>query len=229
MIAIIGAMDKEIELLLNQMTMIRRDEIADKVYYVGNIVDKDVVVVKSGIGKVNATITTALLLDNYPIEYVLNIGLAGGLEPTKVGDIVLAMGISYSDVSLEAIDEIPFGQMGSDPLTIYPEAKLLQKAQFIFNDKGITYHLGDIVSGDQFVTDISSLAKILKVKTGVVACEMEGMAIALTCYKFNVPFLSIRGISDIVSAKDQKQVYQDVSLKIAHTTSEFVIHFLEVS
>lgn len=229
MIGIIGAMDKEIELLLNQMTISQRDEIADKIFFIGTIVGKKVVVVKSGIGKVNATITTALLLEKYSIRYVLNIGLAGGLEPAKVGDIVLATGISYFDVSLEAIDNLPFGKMASDPMTIFPDPQLLQKAQFILNDYGITHHIGTLVSGDTFVTDINTLRRILEVKQHVIACEMEGMAIALTCYKFEVPFLSIRGISDVVNSVDQKEVYRDVSIEIAHTTSEFVIHFLEVS
>jgi len=229
MIGIIGAMDKEIDLLLSQMTMEHRDEISDKIFYIGKIADKEIVIVKSGIGKVNATITTTLLLNSYPIEYVLNIGIAGGLSPVKVGEIVLANEVSYSDVDLTAIDDVPYGQMIGDPLSISTDSKLLQKAKYIFEDLGITAHIGGLVSGDQFVTDIELLKPIMAVKDKVISCEMEGMAIAMTCYKFNTPFLSIRGISDVVSSTDQKQVYQDISEIIAKQTSEFVIHFLEVS
>lgn len=229
MIGIIGAMDMEIDLLLNQMTVYQQDSIADKVYYVGTIANKEVVVVKSGIGKVNATITTTLLLNNYTIEYVLNIGIAGGIDPVKTGDIVLANELSYFDVSLIDIDDIPFGQMSGDPLTVYSDKHLLQKAESIFNDKGIRFHVGTLVSGDSFVTRIELLASILEVKKHVIACEMEGMAIAMTCHKFHVPFLSIRGISDVVSSMNQQEIYYDIAGKIAKDTSEFVIHFLEVS
>ncbi|MGD9909025.1 MAG: 5'-methylthioadenosine/adenosylhomocysteine nucleosidase [Candidatus Izemoplasmatales bacterium] len=229
MIGIIGAMDKEIDLLLSQMSMLRRDEIADKIFYIGNVAGKEIVIVKSGIGKVNATITTTLLLNNYDIEYVLNIGIAGGIDPVKTGEIVLASEVSYFDVSLTAIDDVPYGQMIGDPLSISTDPTLLQKAKYIFEDKGIKAHIGGLVSGDQFVTDIEILKPIMAVKDKVISCEMEGMAIAITCYKFHTPFLSIRGISDIVSSSNQQQVYQDISEKIANQTSEFVIHFLEVS
>jgi len=229
MIGIIGAMDKEIELLLNQMSIIKRELIADKIYYVGNIVEKEVVVVKSGIGKVNATITTSLLLEKYNIEYVINIGLAGGIPPAKIGEIIIAEGISYFDVSLEAIDDVEFGKMGEDPLTVFSDAKLKQKASFIFDDLGISYRTGHLVSGDRFVVKMSSLQEIMKVVNNVLACEMEGMAIALTCHKFNIPFISIRGISDVIENPDQTEEYFNLSEEIAHQTSQFVIRFLEVS
>jgi len=229
MIGIIGAMDKEIELLLNQMTIHTSDIIADKTFFVGNIVGKEVVVVKSGIGKVNATITASILLQKYEIEYVINIGLAGGISPAKIGDIIIAEGISYFDVSLTAIDDVVYGKMGSDPLTVFSDLKLKQKATFIFDDLGVVYHVGHLVSGDQFVVKMESLSEILNIVDNVLACEMEGMAIGITCYKFNIPFISIRGISDVIENSDQTDVYQSVSEKIAHQTSSFVVRFLEAS
>ena len=229
MIGIIGAMDKEIELLLGQMSIRKREIVADKIFYVGNIVDKEVVIVKSGIGKVNATITTTLLLEKYDIEYVINIGLAGGIPPTKIGDIIIAEGISYFDASLTAIDDVVFGKMGNDPLTVFSDLNLKQKATFIFDDLGVSYHVGHLVSGDRFVVKMDSLTEIMEVIDNVLACEMEGMAIGLTCFKFNIPFISIRGISDVIEHPDQTAVYMNVSETIAHQTSDFVIRFLEAS
>lgn len=228
MIGIIGAMDKEIEILLSQMTILKKDTFADKVFFVGKLAGKEVVVAKSGIGKVNAAMTTTLLLEKYNIDVVLNIGLAGGIFPARIGDLILADGISYFDVDLTMIDEVPFGQMGSDPLIIETDFNLRQKAIYIFEDYNILFHVGKIVSGDQFVSSIDYLKPILSVLDNVLACEMEGMAIGLTCFKFHIPFLSIRGISDIINASNQKETYKDLSEQIAHDTSEFVIRFLEV-
>ncbi len=227
MIGIIGAMDKEIELLLEQMEIYKEDTFADKIFYSGTLSGKEVVIAKSGIGKVNATITTTLLLEKYPVNQVINIGIAGGLLPTKVGDIVIADGISYFDVDLTSIDNIPYGQMANDPLIVETDFNLRQKAIFVFEDYDISVHQGKLVSGDRFVTSKASLHPILKEIDNVLACEMEGMSIGLTCFKFNIPFLSIRGISDVIDAEGQKETYNDFSEKIAHTTSEFVMKFLE--
>ncbi|MDD3478193.1 MAG: 5'-methylthioadenosine/adenosylhomocysteine nucleosidase [Candidatus Izemoplasmatales bacterium] len=229
MIGIIGAMQKEIEILLDAMTIVSQVNIADKTFYQGKLSGKDVVVVQSGIGKVNAAMTATALLMRFDVEYVINIGLAGGLKPSKVGEIVLASGITYFDVSLEAIDDLPFGQMANDPFQVRSDDVLLQKAKFVFTDLNVPWLTGRIVSGDTFVTDISLLNRILPLCPDALAVEMEGMAIGLACYKFGIKFLSIRGISDVIGATDQQVVYQNVSERIAHTTAGFVIRFLELS
>ncbi|MBU0997186.1 MAG: 5'-methylthioadenosine/adenosylhomocysteine nucleosidase [Firmicutes bacterium] len=227
MIGIIGAMDKEIELLLNEMDIYKEDHLADKIFYTGILSAKEVVIAKSGIGKVNATMTATLMLEKYQVTTIINIGIAGGLSPTQVGDIVIADGISYFDVDLTAIDNLPFGQMADDPLIVETDSYLRQKAIYVFEDYNISVLQGKLVSGDQFVTNIEILKPILKEIKNVLACEMEGMSIGLVCHKFNIPFLSIRGISDVIDVVGQKETYMDFSEKIAHTTSEFVLKFLE--
>lgn len=229
MIGIIGAMDKEIKLLLQKMMTYSQKRIADKTFYIGELADKEVVLVKSGIGKVNATMTTAILLSHFPIDFVINTGVAGGVHRAEIGDIVIADGICYSDVSLEAIDNLPFGKMADDPMIVFPDGLLKQKALSILSNLHCHLVSGNIASGDQFVTTASSLNPINKVVTNIVAVEMEGMAIAMTCYKFNIPFLSIRGISDVIDKNDQTEVYNNISDQIAHDTATFVVSFLEES
>lgn len=228
MIGIIGALDKELILLFEEMTIEHTDMVGDKTFYIGRLKNHKVAVVKSGIGKVNAAITTSILLTKYQARLVINIGIAGGLKPLDIGDIILAQGIAYFDVSLTAIDQIPYGQMGDDPLLVRSSEACLNKAIKIFDELGFEYHLGNLVSGDKFVTSAKEIKKISKHVDHILGVEMEGMAIALTAHKFNVPFVSIRGVSDIIDSKDQKNAYQTKSIGVAEKTTQFTLKLLEV-
>jgi len=228
MIGIIGAIDYELNFFFQQMIIARTEIIADKTFYVGKIKNHNVVIVKSGIGKVNASITTTILIERFDVRLIINTGVAGGLESANIGDIIIASGIAYFDVSLTEIDDVPYGQMGSDPLLVITKADFVSKAQKIFDDLGFKYLIGNLVSGDKFVTKLRDLAKIKKHVDNIIGVEMEGMAIALTASKFNRDFISIRGISDIVEAPNQSKSYKDVVKDVAAKTSQFVLAFLEV-
>jgi len=228
MIGIIGAIDYELNYFFQHMIIARTEIIADKTFYVGKIKNHNVVIVKSGIGKVNASITTTILIDRFDARLIINTGVAGGLSPVEVGDIIIAKGISYFDVSLTEIDDVPYGQMGTDPLVVNIGDKYLEKCKNVFDKLGYKYKVGNLVSGDKFVTKKRDLAKIQKQVDEVLGVEMEGMAIALTAYKFNRPFVSIRGISDIIDTPDQPKNYRDVVKSVASKTSQFVLDFLEV-
>ncbi|MGD9761083.1 MAG: 5'-methylthioadenosine/adenosylhomocysteine nucleosidase [Candidatus Izemoplasmatales bacterium] len=228
MIGIIGAIDYELNYFFQHMIIARTEIIADKTFYIGKIKNHNVVIVKSGIGKVNASITTTILIDRFDARLIINTGVAGGLAPVEVGDIIIAKGISYFDVSLTEIDDVPYGQMGTDPLVVNISTENLEKCKNIFDKLGYKYLIGNLVSGDKFVTKKRDLAKIQKQVDGVLGVEMEGMAIALTAYKFNRPFVSIRGVSDIIDTPDQPKNYREVVKSVASKTSQFVLDFLEV-
>ncbi len=227
MIGIIGAIDKELTLYFHEMLIEKTEIIADKTFYIGKIKSHYVVVVKSGIGKVNAAITATILLTRYNCRMVINTGVAGGLSPLKVGDIILAKGIAYFDVSLTEIDDVPYGQMADDPLIVYMDDFYLNKAENIFRKLGYSYLIGNLVSGDKFVTSKKDIRKILRNVDNVIGVEMEGMAIAITAYKFQVPFISIRGVSDIIDSKNQTIEYSKTSKDVAEKTTKFVFSFLE--
>ncbi len=228
MIGIIGAIDYELNLFFKHMLIARTEIIADKTFYIGKIKNHNVVIVKSGIGKVNASVTTTLLINHFNVRMIINTGVAGGISPINIGEIIIAKGISYFDVSLTEIDDVPYGQMGSDPLTIEINPEYIAKARKIFDNLGYQYQVGNLVSGDKFVTKLRDLHKIQKQVKDIIGVEMEGMAIAMTCYKFNRPFISIRGVSDIVDSPNQSKSYKEVVHEVASKTSEFVIAFLEV-
>lgn len=228
MIGIIGAIDKELILFFEEMTIEKTEIYGDKTFYIGKIKNHNVVVVKSGIGKVNAAITATLLITKYNARMIINTGVAGGLKPAQIGDIILAEGIAYFDVSLTEIDDVPFGKMGEDPLVVKMDEHFINKAKGIFEELDYKYRTGNLVSGDKFVTSSKDLRKIQRNVKDIVAVEMEGMAIAITAHKFNVPFISIRGISDIIDTKNQGDVYHNLSTEVAQKTTEFTFKFLEV-
>jgi adenosylhomocysteine nucleosidase len=227
MIAIIAAMEKELTVLRAALEPTETLEIADKTFFVGRIGKVPVVLARSGIGKVNAAVTTALLLDRFPVECLINTGIAGGVSPTRSGDIVVSTDVAYSDVDLRPIDpEMPFGQMEGEPLSVPADSALIREAETVLREERIAFRSGTIVSGDQFVTSISVLDPIRRQLPHVIACEMEGMAVAVTARHFRVPFVILRGISDVVDAPGQVQDYQALSQTIADRTTKFLLRFL---
>lgn len=227
MIAIIGAMDSEIEALLQQLKLQKTVTFADKVLYLGVLRGHDVLIAKSGIGKVNTAMMTTYVLSHYKIDFLINIGVAGGVFGVEVGDLLLAEGICYFDVSLTEIGDYPYGKMGDDPLIVYPDPGLLEKARKVFAFNKLNYQSGIIASGDSFVTALEQIRKISEVVEGIKACEMEGMAIGICCHKLNVPFLSIRGISDLIQKPGQKATYKKSMKDVAAMTAGAVLFFLE--
>ncbi len=228
MIGIIGAIDHELTIFFHEMLIERTEMIADKTFYIGKIKNHDVVLVKSGIGKVNAAITATLLINHFNAEMIINSGVAGGIKPMAIGDIILAKGIAYFDVSLTALDDIPYGQMAHDPLIVETDSEMLGKAEEVFKKLGFEYQIGHLVSGDKFVTSERDIKKIMKSVDNVLGVEMEGMAIAMTAHKFGKPFISIRGVSDIINTNNQSKIYRDVVKDVAEKTTKFVMSFLEV-
>ncbi|PKL00731.1 MAG: 5'-methylthioadenosine/S-adenosylhomocysteine nucleosidase [Tenericutes bacterium HGW-Tenericutes-1] len=228
MIAIIAAMDKELKILLNHMQIDLIDTIADKIFYQGKLSGKDVIVAKSGIGKVNAAITTTALCLKYDIEFIINTGVAGGLFPINSGDIVVSEGVMYSDVDVVQIDpDLPYGQMPGDPYIVYADDALVNKTINTLNQMKFNYRKGIIASGDQFVTDSMKLKPLQTVIDHLYAVEMESMSVAITAFKFNIPFVIIRGISDVIDDTLQVQMYTNSVEDIADMTASFVISFLE--
>lgn len=228
MIGIIGALDIELNFFFEKMVIARTELIGGKTFYLGHINNKEVAIVKSDIGKVNAAMSATILAQHYGVNMIINTGVAGGIAPAKLGDIILAKGLSYFDASTTAIDDVPYGQLGDDPLIVKTDEVSLDKAKKVFDDLGYEYKVGHIVSGDKFVTKMRYLDKISKVVPNILACEMEGMAIAIVAYKFNIPFISIRGVSDVVEDSSQTESYLKISKEVAKKTSNFVSSMIEV-
>ena len=199
---IIGAMEPEVAILKAKLTNGETSTHAGYTFYQGQLDGNEVVIVQSGIGKVAAALATAILIDKFQPDYVVNTGSAGGFEPTlKVGDIVVSSEVRYHDVDVTAFG-YEIGQLPANPAAYIPHQTLVSAAkQGITSLDNITAMIGLITTGDTFMTKADDITKARANFPSMAAVEMEGAAIAHTCHQFNVPFVIIRSLSDIAGAE----------------------------
>lgn len=198
-IAILGAMDQEVELLKNSLQDAQTIQHQHLTVYQGTLHGVEVLLVKCGIGKVASAVATTLLIEKYAPDYVVNTGSAGGFDTSlKVGDLVIATGVQHHDVDLTNFGYQPGQVAGGDP-AIYPcDEKLIvaaEKAATQLDDvKSIR---GLICTGDAFIGNDDKVAELRKTFPDMSAVEMEGAAIGQACYILGVPFVVLRSLSDI--------------------------------
>ena len=217
-IGIIGAMDSEIDTLTARMTDRHEQVVAGRAFVTGRLGGRDVVVVKSGIGKVAAAVTAQMLIDRFGVDYLLNTGMAGGLDSRlAVKDLVIGTEAVQHDFDLTAFGHAAgylYGEDDTCPTVFRADARLVQVALEAAAQvlpapaKAIT---GRVASGDVFVED-TALKQRLIADMGAAAAEMEGAAIAQTASENGVPFLILRTISDLAEQKahisfDELEVY----------------------
>lgn len=217
-IGIIGAMKQEVELIKGMMTSGYQVWSSHKVaYYAGMIDGQSVVLVESGIGKVNASQVATYLINKMGCSLVINTGSAGALyEGLNIGDVVIGDPLTYHDVDVTAFG-YELGQMAGMPVNYRSDEGLVSLAQDEASKLGLPVHKGLILSGDRFVST-QELKQELKGKfSGALACDMESAAIAQVCYNHNKPCLIIRSISD--TADERASVNFDEFLGLASTNS----------
>lgn len=198
MIGIIGAMEEEVELLKEKMTDTVIVEKAGMKFVKGTLKGQTAVVVRSGIGKVNAGICTQILADEFQVEAVINTGIAGSLKAEiNIGDIVLSTDTMQHDVDAREFG-YPLGQIPRmETLTFLADEKLRKLAKEVCEEVNpdIQVFEGRVASGDQFVADKETKEKIIE-NTQAYCTEMEGAAIGQAAYLNKIPYLVIRAISD---------------------------------
>ena len=198
MIGIIGAMDEEVSQLAEVMELTDTLECASMVFKKGKLNGKDVVIVRSGIGKVNAAVCTQILVDRFNVDCVINTGIAGSLKnEIDIADVVLSSDVLHHDVDATGFG-YPLGQIPRmDVLSFKADERLIELAKDACRKAapGVGVHVGRVVSGDQFISDKAVKERIIKNFDGFCT-EMEGAAIAQTAYLSKVSFLIIRAISD---------------------------------
>jgi adenosylhomocysteine nucleosidase len=197
-IGIIGAVEEEIFELKSKMEVVAVKKMIGSEFYIGKMHGKSVVLVRSGVGKVNAAICAQVLIDLYAVDYIVNTGVAGALAPElTIGDVVISEDCVQHDFDLELAD-IPRGVIPKMPDSFFKaDDELVRLAQAaartVLGDEKV--HAGRIATGDQFIA--SGEAKNFIRDTFQALCtEMEGAAIAQTCVLNKIPFVIIRSISD---------------------------------
>jgi len=198
MLGIIGAMDEEVAKIKEQMSDVKVMTKAAMDFYEGTLGGKPVVVVRSGIGKVNAAMCTQILVDSYGVDAVINTGIAGSLNAQiDIGDIVLSTDTLEHDMDAVAFG-YPLGQIPRmDTLAFKADDKLRAIAKKVCEEvvPEVSVFEGRVVSGDQFVSDKGKKEWLVENFDGYCT-EMEGAAIAHAAYLNEIPFLIIRAISD---------------------------------
>lgn len=217
-IAIIGAMEEEVNLLRNELSERKDTVIAGYHFYEGLLNSVPVVILKSGIGKVNAAVGTTLLLDRFKPDAVINTGSAGGFKAgLKVGDVVVSTEVRHHDVDVTAFG-YEYGQVPGMPAAYTADQHLIETAeQVIHRLTDVQVVHGLIATGDSFIHDSERAADIRKHFPEVAAVEMEAAPIAQVCHQFGVPFVVTRSISD--SADEEASLSFDEFLAIASINS----------
>ena len=196
-LGIIGAMDLEVETLLGVLENHRAEERGGCTFHLGVLEGLDVVIVRCGVGKVNAAMCAQILCDRYAVTHIVNTGIAGSLcVDLDIGDLVVSMDAMYHD-----FDCVHFGyDMGKVPgmdVVAFPANEELIRLAFAAAEEVNTGHtkIGRVASGDLFVAEKAAKEAIIA-KTSALCTEMEGAAIAHAAYKNGVPFVILRAISD---------------------------------
>lgn len=198
MIGIIGAMEEEISNLKSHMQVEEVQTIAGMSFFKGAVKGIELVLVRSGIGKVNAGICTQILASVYGVDTVINTGIAGSLNADiDIGDIVVSTSLVQYDVDARnfgyKLGEIPRMNIVEFPADKY----LIDKTQSAFDslDLGIKLYKGMVATGDKFVSEDSLKAEIIS-NFHAYCVEMEGAAIAQAAMLNNMACVVIRAISD---------------------------------
>lgn len=196
-LGIIGAMEEEVETLLERMDEKNTAKRAGSSFCEGKLSGLDVVVVQCGIGKVNAAVCAQILCDCYGVTHIVNTGIAGSLcAELDIGDLVVSLDAMHHDFNCCAFG-YPMGQVPGTDTVAFPADEALIRLAFAAAESVNEGHtkIGRIASGDQFVADPALKDRIIA-NTQALCTEMEGAAIAQTAYRNAVPFVILRAISD---------------------------------
>lgn len=223
-IGIIGAMDEEMALLKEQLEGTEESTIAGYHFYEGTLSGKDVVLLQSGIGKVNAAMATTLLLQEFSPDCIINTGSAGGFDHSlKVGDVVISSEVRHHDVDVTAFN-YEYGQVPGLPAAFLPDDHLVDVAEKAAKDtqEGIQIVKGLIATGDSFMSDPERVEGLRSHFSNLQAVEMEAAAIAQVCHQFKKPFVIIRALSDIAGKESHVSFDQFLETAAKHSAQHIL-------
>ena len=223
---IIGALEEETALLKENMTDVKTVMVSGMVFYEGRLGNNNVVVVKCGVGKVNAGICTQTLIERFGADRVINTGVAGSLDASiNIGDIVVSTDAVQHDFDLTPLGYAPGEVEEIGTVAFKADESMRQAAVNAVRDSApdIQVFEGRVCSGDQFIASKEQKERIIS-EFGGSCCEMEGAAIAQVCYLNDVPFVIIRAISD--KADDSEEMSYAEFMEIAATRCAAVTQYM---
>lgn len=222
---IVGAMDCEIEFLKSKLENIKEEEHCNFIFYIGKLFNKDIILVKSGIGRVMSGLLLGVAKSNYSFDKVVNVGVAGGTPETKLGDIIMGNSYVYGDVDLSNGGfGYEFGQMAKCPRVFKSGIDLNE--DFISNN----CYYGDICTCDSFTTSLRIVDKIRNENyndLSIRCFDMESAAFAQACFYLNIPFMAVRSISDVIGDTFQQDDYKNNEIISSLRVNEFLLQIIK--
>ncbi len=223
---IIGAMEEEVAYVKAHMDDLEESIIANCTFYSGTIEGKEVVLLQSGIGKVNAAMATTILMERYNPDLVINTGSAGGFSDNlSVGDLVISDEVVHHDVDATAF-QYSYGQVPKMPPTYQADAALIEKVSQHLKAMSLPFAIGLIATGDSFMSDANRVHFVKEKFPNLLAAEMEGAAIAQVCYQYDVPFIIIRALSDI-AGQDSAVSFDQFLKTAAKNSSDLILRIIK--
>ncbi len=228
MIGIIAAEEKEMLAIKNKMRNIEEEIKYDLIFFKGNLEGKDCVLVECGIGKVNSARTAQIMIDMYDIDYVINIGSAGGLtSDLKIEDIVIAKDLVQHDFDITGVGDYEKGEIARTGKYFECDKRLIKLCKETIEElknRKFNIKIGRIVTGDWFASDKNKAMQIQK-DFDADCIEMEGASIAQVCFLDKIPFLVIRGISDTQNGNNKIDFHtylEDVSKTVSEILQNLI-------
>ena len=226
-IGVIGAMEEEVELLRKQLANHSVTEIANSEFTTGTYKGQELILLKSGIGKVNAAMSTTILLQGFKPDIVLNIGSAGGFDPDlEVGAVVISDEVRHHDVDATVFG-YEIGQVPQMPAAYKANKELIELAVQAVDEIGEHQHaVGLIATGDSFMSDPQRVAHVKRLFPDMKAAEMEAAAVAQVCFQYDTAFVVIRALSDIAGKESSVSFDEFLPVAAKHST-EIVLRVIE--
>ena len=223
-IGILGAMEEEITPLLEILKDYKEIKYANNSYYLAIFGQHELILADSKIGKVNSTLSAAVMIEKFGAQVLLFTGVAGALKSLKIGDLLVATKLCQYDLDITAFGH-PLGFVPGNEIFIKTDEKLNELAKQVANELGKKLAFGTIATGDEFICDEGKKSKIVQV-FDAEACEMEGASVALVCDALKIPCFVLRAMSDEAGEKAEFD-FDEFVVNSAKISAEFVLKMCE--
>jgi len=224
-LAIMGAMQEEVEPLLAFFDNVKETVYANNKYYEVNYNGLDIVIAYSKIGKVFASLTASTMIQKFGCDTLLFSGVAGGINPKlEIGDLIIADKLCQHDLDITAFGH-PHGYVPEGNVFIETNANLRNIAIEVANEKNLKVIVGTIATGDQFVHS-SERKEFIETTFNADALEMEGASVAVICDALDIPFFILRAISDTADMEAGFD-FEEFLKSSAQTSAEYLIEIVK--
>lgn len=221
-IAIVSAMNEEIEFLIQKFDNVHTEEINHFVFYKANYKGNEIILSKSGIGKTAAGMLIATLNNNFSVDYVINTGICGGrLGKSKLGDVIVMDKCVYGDFDISPISSCKYGQVSGLP-------ECFTSSDFL---KSIATNaiIGDFLTTDKFANNYDETENLINKyfkNYNICGFDMESAAFAHGCYVLDLPFVAIRATSDVVGVTTSDE-YNSQEVDLCKVSCEYLYNYLD--